>query len=341
MTKKALITGIGGQDGTWLAKSLLEKGYEVYGAVRKEEFGRLENLKKFDIESKINFVPFDLFDQQSIIKAVQTVKPDEFYNLAAQSYSGDAFEWTISIAETNGLAVAYILDAIYNFSPKTRLFQASTSQMFKDFETEEKLNENTPLEPKNPYATSKLYGHWIVKNYRESYENLFVVSGILFNHESELRPANFVTRKISSFVAGFSKGLIEAPLELGNLDAERDWGYAPEYVEAMQLMLQGDEPKDYVIATGESIKIRDFVTKCFEVVGIDLKWEGQGLEEVGIDTKTGETLVKVNPDFYRKGDQAVQVGDASEIKKDLGWEATKKVGDIAKILVEYDLSLLK
>lgn len=339
MTKKALITGIAGQDGSYLSKLLLDKGYEVYGALRREDFQNLHNLEKFGIRDQIKTVHFDLLDQQSILKAVSEVQPDEMYNLAAQSYAGDSFDWSISISMANGLAVGYILDAIHNFSPQTKLFQASSSQMFKEFEGEQKLNEDTPLEPKNPYGTSKLYAHWLVKNYRESYD-LFVVSGILFNHESELRGKHFVTRKITAHVAAYAKGLTDNPLQLGNIDAQRDWGYAPDYVQAMYLMLQNEVPEDFVIATGRATKIRDFVEKCFAVIGKQIRWEGQGVEEKGLDSSTGEILVEINPDFYRVGDQKVQLGDASKIKNKLNWKAEKTVEDIAKIMVEYDLSVL-
>ncbi len=339
MTKKALITGIAGQDGSYLSKLLLEKGYEVYGALRREDFQNLHNLEKFGIREQIKTVHFDLLDQQSILKAISEIKPDEMYNLAAQSYAGDSFEWSISISMANGLAVGYILDAIYNFSPHTKLFQASSSQMFKESKEEQKLNEDTPLEPKNPYGTSKLYAHWLVKNYRESYD-LFVVSGILFNHESELRGKHFVTRKITAHVAANAKGLTDSPLQLGNIDAQRDWGYAPDYVEAMNLLLQGEVPEDYVIATGRATKIRDFVEKSFAVIGKKINWEGQGVDEKGLDSNTGEILVEINPNFYRLGEQKVQLGDASKIENQLGWKSGKTVEDIAKIMVEHDLSLL-
>jgi len=321
MGKRALITGITGQDGAYLAKFLLDQGYEVYGIYRRlssPNFWRLQYLNIFD---KINLIPGDLSDMCSIIEALRISEPDEVYHLAAQSFVEASFETPIATTEDTGLAVTKFLEAIRQNYDNIKFYFAATSEMFgkTGLQIKRPLNENDPFQPMSPYAASKLYGYWITRIYREGY-NLFAVNGILFNHESPLRGLEFVTRKIANEVAKIVLGLSKE-LRLGNLEAKRDWGYAPEYIKAMWLMMQQKEPDDYVIATGEAHSVREFVEKAFEAVGLD--WQ---------------EYVKIDKRFFRPLDVPCLVGDFSKAKKKLGWEPNVKFDKLVKIMVKEELN---
>jgi len=316
--KRALITGITGQDGAYLAKFLLERGYEVYGTYRRlssPNFWRLQYLGIFD---KVNLIPIDLSDTSSILEAIRISEPDEVYHLAAQSFVGASFETPIATGDVSGLAVTRILEVIRQVNPEIKFYQASTSELYGNSRSEGLLNEETPFKPASPYAAAKLYGYWITRIYREAY-GIFAVNGILFNHESPLRGLEFVTRKISNAVAKIALGL-EKELRLGNLEAKRDWGYAPEYVESMWLMLQQDEPDDYVIATREAHSVKAFCEIAFNIVGLDL-----------------QEYVKVDKRFMRPLDVNYLCGDYSKAKKKLGWKPRTKFQQLVKIMVEEDL----
>jgi GDPmannose 4,6-dehydratase len=334
MNKKAFITGVTGQDGAWLSKYLLDNGYEVYGGVRRTSRRNLSALKFLGIETQVKLVEFDLLDYSNIYNSVKDIKPDEFYNLAAQSFVGVSFKQPISTGMVDGISVAYILDILHTVSPETRFYQASTSEMFGKVQ-EVPQREETPFYPRSPYGAAKTYAHWMTVNYRESY-GMFAVSGILFNHESELRGPEFVTRKISLNVAKRARGEKEV-LKLGNLNSKRDWGYAKEYVEGMHKMLQVDEPDTFVLATGETTEIRKFVEFCFAAVDTEVKWEGENEQEKGYDRKTGELLVEVDPQFYRPAEVDLLIGDPSKAKDLLGWEATVKAEKLAEIMVKSDI----
>ena len=289
MTKRALITGITGQDGSYLAELLLEKGYEVYGIMRRKsvvDYGNVEHIK-----DKIHFIYADMTDPISLINAMKISKVDELYNLAAQSFVGTSWEQPLATADIDALGVTNILEAIRLVKPEARFYQASTSEMF-GLVQEMPQSEKTPFYPRSPYGVAKLYGHWITKNYRESY-NLYACSGILFNHESERRGKEFVTRKITNAAARIKQGVQEY-LELGNLDSKRDWGHSKDYVRAMWLMLQQETPDDYVIATNETRTVREFVETAFSHIGITIEWKGTGVDEIGIDKATGKTIIKIN-----------------------------------------------
>jgi len=334
MKKKALITGIRGQDGAYLAKFLLEKGYEVWGADRRSGDFSNWRLKELGIDKEIKYIYMDLLEFTNIFRVIDKVQPDEIYNLAAQSFVGVSFEQPILTAEVDAIGVLRILEAIRTLKPNTKFYQASTSEMFGKVQ-EVPQTEKTPFYPRSPYGVAKLFGHWITVNYRESY-NIFACSGILFNHESPLRGIEFVTRKITYGVARIKYGL-QNKIVLGNLSSKRDWGYAPEYVEAMWLMLQQDEPDDYIIATNETHEVREFVELAFKVVDIDIKWEGEGVNEKGIDKKTGKILVEVSPEFFRPAEVDLLIGDYSKAEKKLGWKPKTKFSDLVQIMVEADL----
>jgi GDPmannose 4,6-dehydratase len=336
--KTAFITGVTGQDGAWLAQLLLEKGYKVYGGVRRVSTLNTWRTDFLGITKKIHFVDFDLLEQSNIWSVIKDVQPDEFYNLAAQSFVGVSFKQPVYTGLADGIGVVHILDAIRSVSPHTRFYQASTSEMFGMVQ-EIPQSENTPFYPRSPYGVAKLYAHWMTVNYRESY-GLFASSGILFNHESELRGAEFVTRKITLNVAKWSQNQGEV-LELGNLEAERDWGYAKEYVEGMYLMLQADKPDSYVLATNKTTKIRVFVEKAFGVIGKSIRWEGSGDSEKGYDTATGDLLVAVNPEFYRPAEVELLIGDSSKARKELGWEPKVDMDQLAEIMVKSDIKIVK
>jgi GDPmannose 4,6-dehydratase len=343
--KKALITGITGQDGSHLTEFLLEKGYEVHGIIRRASSintWRIDHLfNDPNIFRKSLFLHYgDVTDTVSIINLIKKIQPDEIYNLAAQSHVRVSFEIPEITANIDALGMLKILEAVRSLDliKKTKIYQASTSELFgKVQETPQK--ETTPFYPRSPYGVAKLYSFWIVKNYRESY-NLFACNGILFNHEGERRGFNFVTRKITIGLSKIKLGMQEH-IELGNLNAKRDWGYAKEYVEAMWLMLQQEKPKDYVISTGETHTIREFVETCCNELGMDLSWKGEGVDEIGIDKKTGKTIIKINPRFFRPVEVELLLGDSSKAKKELGWVAKTKFEDLAKLMVKEDYALLK
>lgn len=330
--KKALITGITGQDGSYLADFLLTKEYEVFGLVRRKsklDFNNAEHLK-----GKVRFLFGDMTDQASLLRALEIAKPDEFYNLAAQSFVTTSWETPLSTADINAIGVTNALEAIRLTKPDTRFYQASTSEMFGKVQ-EVPQKETTPFYPRSPYGVSKLYGHWITKNYRESY-HLYGCSGILFNHESERRGEEFVTRKISKAVARMHYGK-EDVLELGNLDAKRDWGHSEDYVRAMWLMLQQPEPDDYVIATGESHSIREFLEMALGEVNMKIEWHGQGSAEFATLKGSDKVIVRVNPQFYRPAEVEALRGDSSKAKAVLGWERKVSFKDLVQRMVAHDL----
>ena len=319
--KRALITGVTGQDGAYVAKFLLEKGYEVYGTYRRLSTPNFWRLQYLDIFERVNLIPADLVDAGSMIEAVKISEPDEVYHLAAQSFVGASFEQPIGTGEITGLGVTRVLEAIRQINPEIRFYQASTSELYGRGHSSS-LTENSPFQPSSPYAAAKLYGYWLTKQYREGY-NFFACNGTLFNHESPLRGLEFVTRKISNAVAKIALG-IEKELYLGNLEAKRDWGYAPDYVESMWLMLQQKEPGDYVIATDEAHLVKEFAEKAFDIVGLD--WQG---------------YVKIDKRFLRPLDVNFLQGDYSKAKKKLGWEPKVKFDELVKIMVTEDLSRWK
>ena len=334
--KKALITGITGQDGSYLAELLLEKGYEVYGIWRRKanvDYGNIAHLK-----DRLHLIYADMTDPASLIMAVQKSQPHEVYNLAAQSFVATSWDTPLSTGDINALGVTNILEAIRMVKPDARFYQASTSEMFGMVQ-ETPQKETTPFSPRSPYGVAKLYGHWITRNYRESY-GTFACSGILFNHESERRGLEFVTRKITHCAALIKLGKLDC-MELGNLSAQRDWCHSQDYVRAMWLMLQQDKPDDYVVATGETRTVRDFVTAAFGCLDIDIAWSGEGVNETGTDKATGKTLVKVNPEFFRPAEVDVLLGDSSKAEKVLGWKREISFGQLVERMVQNDLRLAK
>ena len=336
LRKRALITGINGQDGSYLAELLLDKGYEVYGIIRRKstvDYGNVSHIK-----DKINFIYADMADIVSLINAVNIARPDEVYNLAAQSFVGTSWDQPIITSEIDAIGVTNILEALRISAPLARFYQASTSEMF-GLVQEIPQKETTPFYPRSPYGVAKLYGHWITKNYRESYD-MFACSGILFNHESERRGIEFVTRKITSSVAKIKLGL-QTHVELGNIDSKRDWGHAKDYVEAMWLMLQQDKADDYVVATGETRTVREFVEESFRCIGVNIKWEGKGVDEIGTNIDTGEILVKINPEFFRPAEVEILIGDPSKAEKELKWKRKVEFKELVALMVENDLDMLK
>lgn len=334
--KSALITGITGQDGSYLAELLLEKGYKVYGLVRRKsklDFNNAEHLK-----DKVEFIFGDMTDLSSLIRAMKISDADEVYNLAAQSFVATSWESPLATAEIDGVGVTNILEAIRTVKPEAHYYQASTSEMFGKVQ-EIPQKETTPFYPRSPYGVAKLYGHWITKNYRESY-NLYACSGILFNHESERRGEEFVTRKITKAVAKIKNGMQDV-LELGNLDAKRDWGHSKDYVQAMWLMLQQEEPDDYVISTGETHPVREFVTLAFEAAGMKIEWHGKGVDEYATIKDSDKVVVKVNPKFYRPAEVELLIGDCSKAEKKLGWKRNVSYEQLVKLMVENDLKLIE
>lgn len=337
--KKALITGINGQDGSYLVEFLLKKGYEVHGTIRRASVfttERIDHLYQDPHEKNVRlFLHYgDLTDSSNLNRLVEKIKPDEIYNLGAQSHVKVSFEVPEYTAEVDAIGTLRLLDAIKETGLRTRFYQASSSEMFgKAVETPQK--ESTPFYPRSPYGAAKVYSHWIMVNYREAY-NLFACSGILFNHESPRRGKRFVSRKITRAVARIYHGL-EDKLFLGNLNAKRDWGFAPEYVEAMWLMLQHEKAEDYVIATGEAHSVRELAEEAFRNINIELEWEGKGTNEKGIDKKTEKVLIEVDPNYFRPTEVESLVGDASKAKKKLGWKPKVKFKELVKIMVEADL----
>ncbi len=341
--KKALITGITGQDGSYLAEMLLEKGYEVHGIIRKaSDFNtrRIDHLYKDPhLMNTQMFLHYgDLSDSSNLFQLLTKIKPDEIYHVGAQSHVRVSFDIPEYTANVTGLSTARILEAMRQLNLNSKFYQASSSEMFGKV-TETPQRETTPFYPRSPYGCAKVYAYWITKNYRESYD-MFACNGILFNHESERRGETFVTKKITRAMARISLGLQDA-LYLGNLDAKRDWGYAKDYVEAMWMMLQQSEPEDYVIATGETHSVREFVEETAKRLGFDIVWEGIGLEEKGIDKKTNRTIIKIDPRYYRPAEIDLLLGDPSKAKGKLGWQPKVTFQQLIDIMINYDLEELK
>lgn len=342
--KKALITGITGQDGSYLAELLLEKGYEVYGLVRRKsrlDYGNMEGLAA---KEKVNFIFGDITDMAAMINAVRQSQPDEVYNLAAQSFVAQSFSEPVASANITGVAAANILEALRTVKPDARYYQASTSEMFGGCREDQEENfggytEKSFFHPRSPYGVAKLYAHWITRNYRESYD-MFACSGILFNHESERRGHEFVTRKITDAAARIKLGL-QDHLELGNMDAMRDWGHSKDYVRAMWLMLQQDKPDDFVIASHETHTVREFAELSFKALGTDIRWEGEGVDEVGRDAATDRVIIRINPKFYRPAEVDLLLGDPSKAEKILGWKREISFPMLVEGMVKNDLELVR
>ena len=350
MNKVALITGVTGQDGSFLAEFLIEKGYEVHGIIRRSSSFNTERIEHLYFEEwvrdmkrgrALNLHYGDMTDSSSLIRIIQQTQPDEIYNLAAQSHVKVSFDVPEYTAETDATGTLCLLEAvrILGLEKKTKIYQASTSELF-GLVQEIPQRETTPFYPRSPYGVAKLYGFWITKNYRESY-GMFAVNGILFNHESERRGETFVTRKITLAAARIAAGE-QDKLYLGNLSALRDWGYARDYVECMWLMLQHDTPEDFVIATGEQHSVREFTERAFHEVGIDLRWEGEGVEERGIDIATGRVLVEVDPKYFRPAEVETLLGDPTKAKELLGWNPSKtSFEELVRIMVRHDVAYVQ
>lgn len=333
--KKALITGITGQDGSYLAELLLEKGYEVFGTMRRKsvvDYGNVEPIKE-----RIHLIYADMTDMVSLISAMRLSQADEVYNLAAQSFVATSWEQPLATTEIDAVGVTNLLEAIRTVKPDARFYQASTSEMF-GLVQEIPQKETTPFYPRSPYGVAKLYGHWITVNYRESF-GLFACAGILFNHESERRGKEFVTRKITDAAARIRYGLQDC-LELGNMDAKRDWGHSKDYVNAMWRMLQQDTPDDYVIATNETRTVGEFVERAFSHAGIGIEWHGSGIDRTGIDKATGKVVVRSNPAFYRPAEVELLQGDPSKAEQKLGWVREIPFDELVRRMVEHDLALV-
>lgn len=334
--KVALITGITGQDGAYLAQLLLEKNYKVYGTYRRTSSVNFWRIKELGIQDhpSLELLEYDLTDLGAAISIVQKVQPGEIYNLAAQSFVGVSFEQPATTAQITGVGALNLLEAIRLLDPNIRFYQASTSEMFGKVQAVPQ-REDTPFYPRSPYGVAKLYAHWMTVNYRESY-GIFGSSGILFNHESPLRGREFVTRKITDSVAKIRLGKLEC-LELGNLDAKRDWGFAREYVEGMWRMLQADEPDTFVLATGRTETVRDFVSMAFKAAGINMEFRGAGEEELAIDTASGKVVMRINPRFHRPAEVDLLVGDAGKARELLGWAAKTTLEQLCQMMVDADL----
>lgn len=334
--KRALVTGITGQDGAYLAQHLLNQGYEVYGAARRNSNYNTQRLQILGIEDQVKIKEFELLEETNIRNVIDSVKPDEVYNLGAQSFVGASFDTPLYTAEVTGLGTLRVLEAIRTMSPETKFYQASSSEMFgKVMETPQ--TEETPFYPRSPYGVAKVFSHFITMNYRESY-NIFACCGILFNHESPLRGNEFVTKKISKAIAKIKKGQQEK-LVLGNLDSKRDWGFAGDYVEAMHLMLQVDKPDDYVVSTGETHSVREFVEVTLNHAGISFEWSGEGVDTVAIDKGSGKEIVVCSKDFYRPAEVDLLLGDCSKATKVLGWKPKTKFESLAEMMINYELNL--
>lgn len=333
---KAIVTGITGQDGAYLAQLLLSKGYTVYGTFRRTSSVNLWRIEELGVHQhpNLHLIEYDLTDLSASIRLLQSTEATEVYNLAAQSFVGVSFEQPLTTADITGLGAVNLLEAIRIVNPKVRFYQASTSEMFGKVQAIPQT-ETTPFYPRSPYGVAKLYAHWMTINYRESY-GIFGTSGILFNHESPLRGREFVTRKITDSIAKIKLGRLDR-LELGNLDAKRDWGFAKEYVEGMWRMLQADEPDTFVLATNRTETVRDFVSLACKAVDIDLKWKGAGEEEQGIDSATGKVIVAVNPKFYRPAEVDLLIGNAAKAREALGWVPRTKLEELCRMMVEADL----
>jgi GDPmannose 4,6-dehydratase len=336
VAKTAIVTGISGQDGAYLAQNLLERGYTVYGTYRRTSsvnFWRIDEIGVSD-HPNLKLVEYDLTDMGSAIRLIETSEATEIYNLAAQSFVGVSFDQPIATGVITGLGAAYLLEAIRTVNKAIRFYQASTSEMFGKVQAIPQV-ETTPFYPRSPYGVAKLYAHWLTVNYRESF-GIFGTSGILFNHESPLRGREFVTRKITDTVAKIALGKADL-LELGNLDAKRDWGYAKDYVEGMRLMLQHDTPDTYVLATNRTEPVRRFVELAFGQIDVELDWSGREENEIGTDRKSGKTLVRVNPQFYRPAEVELLIGDPAKAKTDLGWEPQVKLEELVQLMMDADM----
>jgi GDPmannose 4,6-dehydratase len=335
-TKRALVSGITGQDGAYLAELLLSKGYDVTGTYRRASsvnFWRIEELGIQD-HPRLHLVEYDLTDASSSIRLIQAAEPDEIYNLAAQSFVGVSFEQPLATASITGMGPVHLLEAIRIVNPAIRFYQASTSEMFGKVQAIPQV-EDTPFYPRSPYGVAKLYAHWMTVNYRESY-GMFAASGILFNHESPLRGREFVTRKITDAVAKIMQGKLKV-LELGNLDARRDWGYAKDYVEGMWRILQAERPDTFVLATNRTETVRDFVSMAFKAAGVGVRWRGVGDAETGYCSDSGKLLVRVSPRFYRPAEVELLIGDASKARRELGWEPRTTLEPLCKMMVDADM----
>ena len=337
--KKALITGVNGQDGSYLTELLIGKGYDVHGMVRRtSSFSRkrIDPLygKTAAGPGQLTLHYGDMGDEKNLRKLVEKVRPDEVYHLASQSHVGISFDMPEYSTDVNALGTLRLIEAIQDYCPEARFYQASTSELFGEAE-ESPQTENTRFRPNSPYAVAKLYAYWMAVNYRQTY-GMYVCNGILFNHESPRRGENFVTRKITQTVARIAAGLEEC-LHIGNMDVRRDWGFAPDYVRAMWLMLQQEQAGDYVVATGESHSVREFIEKAFAYVDVQVEWNGAGADECGVNVKTGETIVKVDPKYYRPIDIDSVLGDASKAKRELGWEPEVKFDQLVGIMMKADL----
>ena len=334
--KRAIVTGVTGQDGAYLVAFLLKKGYEVFGTYRRNSsvnFWRLDELN-VRANKNLHLIEYDLTDEGASIRIIQKIEPDEVYNLAAQSFVAVSFEQPITTTQITGIGPLNLLEAIRTIKSDVKFYQASTSELFGKVQ-EVPQSEKTPFYPRSPYASAKLFAHWSTINYRESYD-IFACSGILFNHESPLRGKEFVTRKISDGVARISEGSLDY-LELGNLNASRDWGFAPEYVDGMYKIMQHSSPDNFVLATGESYTVRQFTEFAFKVIDIDIKWEGTGVKEIGINSKTGEVVVRVKEDLFRLAEVDALIGDCTKASNTLGWSPTIKLEKICEIMVNSDL----
>jgi GDPmannose 4,6-dehydratase len=334
--KIAIVTGVTGQDGAYLAEFLIKKNYKVIGTYRRTSsinFWRMNELGIKD-DPNLTLVEHDLTDFGSSIRLIEKFNPDEIYNLAAQSFVGVSFEQPITTAEINGLGPVNLLEAIRHLNTNIRFYQASTSEMFGKVQSVPQ-NESTAFYPRSPYGVAKLYAHWMTINYRESY-NIFASSGILFNHESPLRGLEFVTRKITDAVAKIKLGVLDC-LELGNLDSKRDWGFAKEYVEGMWLMLQANTPDTYILATGRTETVKDFVSLAFKAAEINIVFKGEGKDTFGFDSKTNKAILKINPKFYRPAEVDLLIGDPTKAKQNLGWQPKTSLEDLANLMVEADI----
>ena len=341
--KKALITGITGQDGSYLAELLLEKGYEVHGMIRRASTFNTERIDHLYQDPHVNNVRLflhygDLSDGSSISRFIRKIRPDEVYHLGAQSHVRVSFDIPEYTGDVDALGTVRILDAIKDSGTRAKFYQASSSEMFGKV-LEVPQTEKTPFYPRSPYACAKVYGYWITKNYRESY-GIFACNGILFNHESPRRGETFVTRKITRGLSRIVCGL-EDTLYLGNIDAKRDWGYAKDYVEGMWMMLQSDKPDDYVLATGETHTVREFIEVSAGFLGIDLVWEGSGENETGKDAKTGKVIIRIDPKYFRPAEVDLLLGDPSKAKEELGWESKTKFSELVKMMTDADLAAVK
>ena len=338
MAKTALITGISGQDGAYLARALLGRGYRVIGSHRRNSGATIGRLEELGVARDVELVDMELLEESNVRRVLDKLKPEEIYNLAAQSFVGLSFEQPLYTSDVDALGVLRLLEAMREACPEARVYQASTSEMFgKAQETPQ--NERTPFYPRSPYGVAKLFGHWSVVNYREAH-GLYACSGILFNHESPLRGREFVTRKVTFGLARVALAH-EDMLYIGNLDAKRDWGFAGDYVEGMWMMLQQGTPDDYVLATGRTTSVRDFVNAAAAVCGFVLEWSGEGDGETGIDTKTGRTIIAVDPKLYRPAEVDILIGDAKKAKAAFGWEAKTSLDELIQMMVKVDYDRVK